>query len=51
MNAANKEIYSMGMASFYDAVNEFGCRNKTICGKWTFRKQGANYGLVPVLEK
>ena len=50
MNAQTKECYSMGMSAFYDAIVRWGVRNKTICGTWTFRKWGNNYGLIPVKE-
>jgi hypothetical protein len=48
INVANLERYSLGQVGFYDAILLFGCRNKTICGTWKFKKQGSNFGLVPV---
>lgn len=47
-NEANGEEYSMGFAAFYDAVEGGTCKDGYIEGTWTFRKQGANYILVPV---
>jgi hypothetical protein len=45
-----KERYSMAMDAFYQAVVEFGVEpGGIIKGTWTFRKQGSNYGLYPVL--
>lgn len=44
------ESYSMGLSAFYEAVLAFGVKKGgTIKGRWSFRKQGANYGLYPVL--
>lgn len=51
INVLNNERYSMGLAAFYEAVESYGVSNGTMTGKWTFRKQGANYGLVPMVEQ
>ncbi len=51
MNCDNNETYSMGLGAFYDAVKAFGALPGVLVGTWTFRKQGANYGLVPVVPK
>ncbi len=49
-NAHFHESYSMGLAGFYDAVIAFGVtKGGIIRGRWTFRKQGANYALHPVI--
>ena len=43
--------YSMGFAAFHLAVKSFGVApGGAITGEWMFRKQGANYGLYPVVE-
>lgn len=48
-NLANRETYSLGFASFYDAMMAGGVTPEgTITGRWQFRKQGANYGLVRI---
>ncbi len=50
-NLKNGEAYSMGMSSFYDAVVTFGVKPGGIIeGKWTFRKQGSNFSLMPVKD-
>lgn len=52
-NADNGEEYSMGFGAFYDAVSkaqEGDLANGILWGKWTFKKQGSNYGLVPVFD-
>lgn len=54
-NLHNGDEYSLGLSAFYEAVVAFGVTtdpvgNKgVITGRWTFRKQGANYGLYPVV--
>lgn len=51
-NTDNGETYSMGMEAFYEAITNFGVSpGGHIEGKWTFRKQGSNYGLFPVIDK
>ncbi len=50
-NLENGESYSMGLSAFYDAVVAFGAMPGIIQGNWTFRKQGSNYGLYPVIAK
>lgn len=47
INESNGEHYSMGLASFYEAVVLFGATPGYIVGHWTFRKQGMNYSLFP----
>ncbi len=46
-------VYSLGFAAFFEAITKFGVTPGPMCasisGKWTFRKQGANYGLYPVV--
>lgn len=49
-NVENGETYSMGFATFYDAVVAFGVADARIAGLWCFRKQGSNYGVSPVTE-
>jgi len=45
-----KETYSLAMSGFYDAIKAFGMLpGGIIQGRWTFRKQGSNYALVPVI--
>lgn len=40
---------SMGFGAFYDAIELFkSSKGKITGGTYTFRKQGSNYGLVPV---
>jgi hypothetical protein len=43
-DVANNEEYSMGFVSFFNIVKRL--RDGRISGRWTFRKQGGNYGLV-----
>lgn len=50
-NQANGEHYSMGFGAFYDAVKACRVQGNRLFGEWTFKKQGSNFGLVPVLEK
>ncbi len=51
-NLDNGESYSMGLSAFYDAVIGFGSQQTGIIkGNWTFRKQGANFGLYPITDK
>lgn len=45
-NVANGEEYSMGFKSFFDIIKRLS--NGRVSGRWTFRKQGGNYGLVAV---
>jgi hypothetical protein len=50
-NVENGESYSMGLAGFYDAVIAYGVTaGGEITGRWAFRKQGANYGLIALPE-
>jgi len=50
-NLDNQETYSFALGAFFEAVTAFGVSpGGKITGKWTFRKQGANYGLYPVVE-
>ena len=51
VNVKNGERYSMGFASFYDAVKKYGVYNNTICGTFKFEKRGQNYGVVVASEK
>lgn len=48
-NCDNDEEYSLGLSAFYDAVKNFGAMDGTLVGTWTFRKQGSNYGVYPVV--
>ena len=50
-NLGNGEEYSMGFGAFFDTITKRDVIKGKVSGKWTFRKQGSNYGLVPVLEK
>lgn len=51
-NIENGECYSLGLGAFYEAVVAFGVQpGGTLAGKWYFRKQGANYGLYPIIEE
>lgn len=43
--------YSMAVAAFYDALQAFNLNNGYMKGRFTFRKQGSNYGLYPVVGK
>lgn len=47
-NLLNNELYSMGFGSFFEAVETLGVVNGTLRGRWRFKKQGTNYGLVVV---
>ena len=48
-NVHNNEVYSFGLAAFYDAISALEVQDGIIIGgTWMFRKQGANYGLVHV---
>ena len=49
-NADNRETYSLGLSGFVEAVKKFGARKGQIRGRWTFRKQGANYAVHPVTK-
>lgn len=51
-NVDSGEHYSFALGAFYDAVIAFGVKpGGHMEGKFTFRKQGSNYGLYPVVEK
>lgn len=45
-NAANGEEYSMGFHAFFEVIKRL--KNGKVKGRWTFRKQGANYGVIAV---
>lgn len=49
-NTANRELYSMGISAFYEAVTLFGVSNGEITGRWSFLKQEHNYTLWPKRE-
>lgn len=51
IDESTHEHYSMGLQAFYDAVFQWGVRNKTIYGMWTFKKQGNNYSIIPVFKE
>lgn len=45
-NVTNNESYSMGFVGFCEAVVKLGVKpGGRIKGKWSYRKQGANYAL------
>lgn len=44
------EHYSLGLDAFVEACKAFGVKNGNLKGKWTFRKQGSNYTLYPVVS-
>ena len=45
----NGEHYSMGFSTFFDACKTLTVMKGVIFGgKWTFKKQGSNFGLVMV---
>lgn len=49
-NTRINESYSLGMVGFFEAVKAFGVDpGGIIRGRWTFRKQGSNYALHPVI--
>lgn len=48
-NCDNDETYTLGLAAFFDAVKNFGAMDGVLVGTWTFRKQGSNYGVYPVV--
>lgn len=51
-NADNGESYSFALGAFYEAVVAFGVKpGGHMEGKFTFRKQGSNYGLYSVIAK
>lgn len=50
-NLENQEEYSMGFGAFFDTITNRDVKKGIVSGKWTFKKQGSNYGLVPVLEE
>jgi hypothetical protein len=41
--------YSMGIAAMDDIVRRL--KDGEVTGVWTFKKQGSNYGLIPVPAK
>lgn len=44
------EHYSLALGGFYEAMIAWGVsKSGVITGRWNFRKQGANYGLYPVI--
>jgi hypothetical protein len=49
-NTGINESYSFGLSGFYEAVVAFGVSpGGSIRGRWTYRKQGTNYALHPVI--
>lgn len=51
-NVDTREKYSFALGAFYEAVTAFGVKpGGHMEGKFTFRKQGSNYGLYPVVAK
>lgn len=50
VDASNGEKYSMTTAAFYRAVMTHCTGPGKFKGKWTFRKQGMNYTLWPVVD-
>lgn len=43
--------YSMATSAFYESLKAFDLVNGVMKGTFTFRKQGSNFGLYPVIKK